>query len=370
MTNRLIVFVFAGMFIFMSCKNRKQQEEISFTIVSADAETKPVSESSNEDAADDPAIWIHPKDPAKSTIIGTNKKSGLAVYNLKGEQLHFYNSGKPNNVDVRYGFPLNDNELIDLVATANRSNNRIEVYTVNNKTRGLILISDSLWISNLDEVYGFSLYASPVDDSFYAFVNSKDGNIEQWLLSSDSTGIISGKLVRNLSLDSQVEGMVADDELGYIFVGEETGGIWKFHAEPDSSKKAVKLNLSDTSNQLIEYDIEGLTLYYSDNHKGYLIASSQGNNSFAVFKRKAPHNYLGSFKINTNDIDGAEETDGIDVTHHSLGADYPGGLFVVQDGFNEDNGNKNAQNFKFIQWNKIAEQFEPNLSVNPTYDIK
>ena len=39
--------------------------------VTATVETEPVPHSG--DSADDPAIWIHPTDPAQSTIIGTDK---------------------------------------------------------------------------------------------------------------------------------------------------------------------------------------------------------------------------------------------------------------------------------------------------------
>ena len=67
--------------------------------VYATAETAPVG-TGNEDAADDPAIWRNPEDPAKSLIVGTDKKAGLHVYNLKGEDLFFLDAGLLNNVDL------------------------------------------------------------------------------------------------------------------------------------------------------------------------------------------------------------------------------------------------------------------------------
>ncbi len=36
------------------------------------------------DAADDPAIWVNPQDPAKSAVIATDKNLGLYVYDLDG----------------------------------------------------------------------------------------------------------------------------------------------------------------------------------------------------------------------------------------------------------------------------------------------
>jgi len=67
-------------------------------------ETEPVPTSG--DAADDPAIWANPADPSKSTVIGTDKRSGLAVYDLTGRQLQFLPDGQLNNADIRYEFPL------------------------------------------------------------------------------------------------------------------------------------------------------------------------------------------------------------------------------------------------------------------------
>jgi myo-inositol-hexaphosphate 3-phosphohydrolase len=93
--------------------------------VAATMETDPVS--SGGDAADDPAIWIHPTDPALSTIIGTDKTAtgGLVVYDLSGRRLFFYADGRYNNVDVAYNFPLGS-EPVALVATTNRAMRRID----------------------------------------------------------------------------------------------------------------------------------------------------------------------------------------------------------------------------------------------------
>ena len=57
-----------------------------------------------EGTADDPAIWVHPTNPALSVVIGTNKRTegGLHVFDLNGVQLQFVSGGKHNNVDLRY----------------------------------------------------------------------------------------------------------------------------------------------------------------------------------------------------------------------------------------------------------------------------
>jgi myo-inositol-hexaphosphate 3-phosphohydrolase len=92
--------------------------------VQAVAETDPVR--GEDDAADDPAIWVHPDDAARSTIIGTDKKSGLAVYDLSGAELHFYGDGKHNNVDVAYGFRVGRG-TVDVAVTSDLDNHAVRL---------------------------------------------------------------------------------------------------------------------------------------------------------------------------------------------------------------------------------------------------
>ena len=199
-------------------------------------------------------------------------------------------------------------------------------------------------------------------------MNGKSGIIEQWELVSHGEGEITGQVVRKLQVASQPEGMVADDELGYLYVGEEGRGIWKFMAEPDATVDPMFIAESDSTNSKIQYDVEGLSIYYAPNNKGYLIASIQGNNSYAIFERGGENKYLGSFRIKDAGIDGVEETDGIDVMNLDLGGPFPKGLFIAQDGFNNDGNAELPQNFKLVSWEKIARLFDPPLLMDNTYN--
>src|SRR5688500_13944424 len=76
----------------------------SVPTVLATVETKPVPHSG--DAADDMAVWVHQTDTSLSTVIGTDKQGGLAVYGLDGSQVQYLPAGNMNNVDIRYNFPL------------------------------------------------------------------------------------------------------------------------------------------------------------------------------------------------------------------------------------------------------------------------
>ena len=337
------------------------------SLVTADIETRPVDALLGQDAADDMAIWVHPDDPAGSLVIGTDKTSGLCVYNLQGELIHFYPVGRANNVDLRYGFPFADNQSADIIGCSERDNNEIILFRIDPEDGSLTEISGHRLVTEMDEIYGFCMYKSRQTGLFYALVNDKDGTIDQWELSPFEDSEITGTIARTLKVLSQPEGMVADDELGFLYVGEEDKGIWKFKAEPQEPDEPVFIQESDTSNRRIAYDIEGLTIYFSSNNQGYLIASSQGNNSYAIFEREGQNKYLGSFKIIDDGIDGTFDTDGIDVCNLNLGEPFESGLFIAQDGSNSDEDTYYPQNFKFVSWSKIAHLFDPPLIMDDDY---
>ncbi len=340
---------FALVFLGMSCGEKPKTTLQGVPTVLAVAETPAVQARTGDDAADDPAIWVNPLDSSKSAIIGTVKKYGLEVYDLQGKLLHSYKTGNPNNVDVRPGFPLANGNTVDLAACSDRSTNEILVFKINPADASLKLISGGRIKSALGEVYGICFYKSLKNNAFYIFLNGKDGTVEQYELMPFGQDEVTAKLVRTLKLQSQPEGMVADDQLGVAYFGEEDKGIWKVDAEPDSQGAPEFVPNSGAENPKLAYDIEGLCIYASSDSTGYLIASSQGNNSYAVFERQGINRYLGSFTIGDGAFDGTYDTDGIDVTASNLGGVFEKGVFVAQDGDNRDEKLKaQPQNFKLV----------------------
>jgi 3-phytase len=365
-----LVIVSISLLSLTFCKNSDEKPEerdpnIKLS-VKASVETIPVNAKKNDDAADDPAIWVNPVHPERSFVIGTDKKSGLYVYDLQGQVVSFINAGLVNNVDVRDSIQTPEGHII-LVACSNRTDNTVKLYKLNPQNGKLSSVNENGLPSNLKEVYGFCLYHEKRTKKVYAFVNGKSGTIEQWLLNAENSNKINGKFVRTLKVDTQPEGMVADDEKGSLYVGEEARGVWKFNAAAEANNKPQFLKKSGSDNPKIKYDVEGITLFYQPNGKGYLIVSSQGNYSYAVFEREGNNKYLFSFFIDNGNIDGVEETDGIDVTNQYLGEQFPNGMFVVQDGFNFDNDTLKAQNFKYIDWREIANVSDNKLLSDSSY---
>lgn len=328
---------------------------------SAIVETDPVP--NGGDAADDPAIWVHPTDPGQSVIIGTDKKGGLAVYDLAGNQLQYLADGRMNNVDLRYSFPLGA-ESVALVTAGNRSDDSIAIYKVNPSTRQLENVAARTIQVQIDEPYGSCMYRSPMSGLYYLIVNDKDGNVEQWELFDSGRGTVDARLLRSFSVGSQTEGCVADDQFGHLYIGEEAVGIWKYGAEPGDGAARTQVDRTGSGGHLTA-DVEGLSLYYASDGTGYLIASSQGSDEFVVYRREGNNDYVATFEIvEGNGIDAVSHTDGIDVTNFPLGSAFPQGLLVVQDNRN-DGGN---QNYKLVPWQALATAVSPPLKIDTTWD--
>lgn len=298
---------------------------------------------------DDMCVWVHPDDASKSTIISSDKGAKkLFVYDLSGNIIQSINVvSKPGNIDIRYNYPLNG-EKVDIVAYNDRGSELVKIYKVDSTIGKLSCIDDGN--IKTGENYGFSLYISPVTKKYYAFVSSYhvESEIRQFELMDNGNGEISGKLVRKFDIvDKQiVEGMVADDEQAKLYIGEEGVGIRKYNAEPDGGLEGELIR--SIVNDSLEADVEGLTMYYLPDGKGYIIASSQHdgkgfNTHYDVFEREAPHLYITSFML-----DSVGSTDGIDVCGANLGSAFPQGIFLAH------NGSQDKQ-IVVIDWGKIAE---------------
>lgn len=320
-------------------------------IVEPAAETEPAD--SYGDAADDPAIWVDRKDPTRSVVIGTDKKLGLNVYDLAGKRLQVVPDGRMNNVDLRDGFMLGGKPTT-VVAATNRTTKSISLYRLDPATRRLSSIADGTLESGLEDPYGLCMYHSGKTGDFYVLANdSVDGKLRQWKL-VDRNGKAGIEPVRDIAVGSQAEGCAADDELGNLFVAEEDAGLWRYSAEPGAGDARTAVDMAEGGH--VTPDAEGVSIYYGTDGKGFIILSNQGDDNYNVYRREGANEYVGTFHVVANEalgIDGASETDGLDVVSAPLGSDFPIGLLVVQDGRNLMPSAR--QNFKYVSWKDVME---------------
>ncbi|WP_428408942.1 phytase [Hyphococcus sp.] len=311
--------------------------------VFAVAETEPVK--SVDDAADDPAIWVNAADPSASLILGTDKQAGLYVYDFSGAVVQFLPSGELNNVDLRQNVKIGGWSG-DIAAASNRTDNSVTLFVIED---GAVSETGS-FPSLIEEPYGLCM--GVWSGGVFAFVAYKTGDLIAYRLAGPG----GGEEAARVKLESQLEGCVFDDETGFLYIGEENRGVWKagFDGEAFAAPALIDAVAGPSG---VAADVEGLALYKTGAGKGYLIASSQGNNSYAVYRREGGNDFVTRFSVAPGEvIDGSEETDGIEASSANFGDAFPNGVFIAQDGFNAPKGS--PQNFKIVDWRGIAAVIE------------
>lgn len=315
-----------------------------------------------KDDADDPAVWIHPTDPSKSVIIGTDKgvKGGLYVWDLHGKQIQYVPLVRPNNVDVCYGMKLGE-RMVDIAVTDLRQpHNGIRIFQINPADGTLtdITTDNDIKTPEVIEPYGLCLYRRSADGAMFAIVSARRGqpatSLHQYRLLDDGSGKVKGVYVRAFgqgTIADKAEGLVADDELGFIYAADEGAAIRKYYADPDKGDNSEIVAFAQKDG--INGDREGLAIYRCDSTTGYLLLSDQKGDSLSsvkVYRREGdkgnPRKHSLLFTINTI---ASGKTDGLEVTSYPVMPDFPHGFLVKHDSL--------RRNFKVYAWDDIIETY-------------
>lgn len=284
---------------------------------------------------DDPAIWYNSENPEKSLILGTDKgdsTGGIFVFNLEGKldtERSIRMLKRPNNIDVEYGF-LFQGKTFDIAAFTERGRDMIRVISLPDcnfiDNGGIPVFQDD----SLRSPMGISLYKDKTNTVF-AFVGRKtgpaDGYIYQYQLFDNGTSV-SGKKIRALGKYSgkkEIEAIVVDDELGYVYYSDETVGVRQYFA--DAAKGREELSLFARTG--ITGDHEGLSIYKGCDGQGYIILSDQQANKFQLFSREGTKNNPYEHRlvriVNAKTI----ESDGSEVLNLPFNSTFRNGLFVA-----------------------------------------
>ncbi|MFF1692732.1 phytase [Streptomyces sp. NPDC058257] len=372
--------------------------------------------------ADDPAIWRNPADPDRSLVVATAKQGGLRVYDLHAREVQSVPApaapepddapGRFNNVDLVHGLRLSSGRA-DLAVTSDRGSDRLRVYRIDRDRAGgpLTDVTDPsaapVFSSSQDEIneqrtaYGLAMWTDRSTGRSYALVSQRERTRVALLeLTPKNGGTVGYRKVRTLDLPAdfrlpdgtswspcgepdeqpQVEGMVVDPANGTLYAGQEDVGIWRLRADltgkPQLVDKVREFGVPGTYDESTEEcvagadpgyggkhltaDVEGLTLLNQDGGDGYLLASSQGDNTFAAYDRELSerNEYEGGFRVTaaSSALDGSEECDGAAVLNEPLGSAYPHGLLVVQDGHDAPGDpERPSTDFKFVDLGDVLD---------------
>ncbi len=315
-----------------------------------------------EHDTDDPAFWIHPTDPTKSLVIGTDKEvgGGLYLYDLEGKIVNkFLDMQRPNNVDVAYGLDINGVKT-DIAVITERKANTIRIFSLPDLKpidNGGIPIFEGEQGEDERDGMGIALYTQKIDSTsstIYTIVGRKTGPsgtyLWQYKLAADQNGIVHGEVVRKFGTYSgkkEIEAIAVDNELGYVYYSDETAGIRKYYADPARGNE----ELAFFGQQDALRDHEGIAIYKKEDGAGYILVSDQQKNSFLVYDRAGtasdPHAHILLSEIPVS----AVECDGADAINLNLGPKFPEGMLVAM---------SNSRIFHYYDWRIIQEWIDHN----------
>lgn len=296
---------------------------------------------------DDPAIWIHPEDPMQSLILGTDKgdeNGGIYVFDLKGNEIKnktVTGVNRPNNVDVAYGLMLPDSQRVDVAVYTERGLDKIRVLGLPDMAfldeGGIPVFEGEAERAPM----GVAVYTRPTTGELFAIVSRKTGPsgtyLWQYRLSADSTGRVSGEVVRKFGSfegGKEIEAIAVDNELGHVYYSDEGAGVRKYYADPDSSNTELAFFAQSDFTD----DHEGISIYKTGERTGYLLVSDQQANRFHVFDRQSPHDRLAIIPMSTL------ESDGSDASSAAFGELYPKGFFVAM---------SDDRTFQIYRWEQL-----------------
>ncbi|WNZ13971.1 phytase [Streptomyces sp. 11x1] len=377
--------------------------------------------------ADDPAIWRDPADPDRSLVVATAKEGGLRVYDLDARLVQSLAAPKPptpddapgryNNVDLVTGLRTSAGRA-DVAVVSDRGSDRLRIYRIDptrpdgpltdvtDPAATPVFSADQAEINDQRTAYGLATWTDRATGRSYALVSQRERTRLALLeLLPAANGRVGYRKVRTLDLPAsfrlpngtrwspcaepgelpQVEGMVVDPATGTLYAGQEDIGIWRLRADltgkpvlidrtreygvrgtyDEEAEECVPGADPGYGGKRLSADIEGLTLYQDRDGDGYLLASSQGDDTFALYDREVSegNEYEGGFRVGaaSDTLDGVQECDGAAVLNAPLGSRYPRGLLVVQDGQETpgvpdgEGGTRTATGFKFVDLGELED---------------
>ncbi|MFF4084102.1 phytase [Streptomyces sp. NPDC001777] len=330
--------------------------------------------------------------------------------------------GRFNNVDIVYGFELGGRKT-DLALVSDRGRDRIRAFAIDPAAVAAgrpplrdvtapdvrpVFAASEAEVDEQRTAYGLAAFSD--GDDAYVVASQREETRLRLLELEDRGGRVGYRTEDTLDLPAsftlpdgagwrpcadpgerpQVEGMAVDQEEHVLYMAQEAVGLWRVDLDDeefDTPKMIDRVReygtpwtydaeeeecVLDTAHdpgfggKNLSADAEGVTVYHAADGAGYVLASSQGDNTFAVYGRKGGNDHVGSFTLDDGPaVDGVQHSDGSTVVNVPLGRSFPRGLLVTHDGeATPADGGREATNFKLTPWNTVASAFPEPLTVD------
>jgi 3-phytase len=321
--------------------------------------------------------------------------------------------GRYNNVDIAYGLDV-AGEATDVAVVSDRYNDQLRFFAIDpagsDAAEPLTEITapeleflfspDRETVAEDQTAYGLAVY-QPNDGETYAVV-TQEGNatIATARLTTGADGV-GYTDVEHLAMPDefplpdgttwvpceepgvgpQLEGLAVDRRTGTLYAAQEDVGLWRVplplgSGEPRLVDRVEDFGVHDAYDPETEEcvpvdpqarsyggknlvaDAEGVDIWYGPGRKGYVIVSSQGDDTYGVYDLRGRNRSLGSFRVAGDGVDDVNGSDGLAVSNAPVG-EYESGLLVTHDepetGADVDPDREaDATGFSYVHWGDVT----------------
>ncbi|MEL7975383.1 phytase [Isoptericola sp. F-RaC21] len=331
-------------------------------------------------------------------------------------------AGRYNNVDITYGLEVGG-ETVDVAVVSDRYNDQLRLFAIDADgadadaplteitapEQPFLFQPDREGVGSEHTAYGLAVWQDG-DDAYAVVTQEGTTRVATARLVPGDDGTVGYDDVEHLDLPAsfdlpdgstwtpceepgtgpQLEGLSVDQRTGTLYAAQEDVGLWKLRlplgsgtpslvdtvtdfgvqdaydpqteecspADGSSQEQAVAKN--PFGGDLLTADAEGVDVYHGPGRTGYVIVSSQGDDTYAVYSTTGRNKALGSFRVEgTGGVDDVNGSDGLAVTHRPVG-DFDEGLLVTHDepetGADVEDGRGDATGFSYVDWEDVADE--------------
>jgi 3-phytase len=371
-------------------------------------------------SGDDPAIWVHPEDSERSLVVATAKEGGLRVYDVAATELQSVAAtpapradgvpGRYNNVDIAYGMDV-AGEPTDVAVVSDRYNDQIRFFAID--PAGADAATPLTEVTAPELEFLFSPDRETVDEEHTAYglaVYQRRGATYAVVTQEGATTVATARIttgadgvgytdVEHLTMPGefrlpdgttwvpceepgvgpQLEGVAVDRRTGTLYAAQEDVGLWRVplplgSGEPRLVDRVRDFGVHDAYDPETEEcapvdpqapsyggknltaDAEGVDIWYGPGRAGYVIVSSQGDDTYGVYALTGRNPSLGTFRVAGDGVDDVNGSDGLAVSNAPVG-EYESGLLVTHDepetGPDTD-PDRDATGFSYVHWGDVA----------------
>ena len=320
--------------------------------------------------------------------------------------------GRYNNVDIAHDVMFQGQE-VDVAVVSDRYNDQLRFFLIDPAgaeaaaplrevtapQQAFLFNPDRAAVDEEHTAYGVAVWQPSADETYAVVTQEGDTTIATARL-VETGGGLGYEQIEPLEMPASfplpdrttwtpceepgvgphLEGLSVDQRTDVLYAAQEDVGLWRVplplgSGEPRLVDKVADFGVHDTYNpeteecepndpeaggyggDLLTADAEGVDVYYGPDREGYVIVSSQGDDTYAVYSTLPRNRPLGSFRVAGDGVDDLNGSDGLTVTNRSVG-EYDEGLLVSHDepetGPDVD-AERDATNFSYVSWGAVAD---------------